>query len=693
MSRFAASATLFVVLPALAQAAAPVPVVPPDPLPKGATARLGSLAFRGPTMHGLTFSPDGKRLLVTQNWELLSWDVDTGKPSKAKSLAPAGRTGGAGVVVVNDRVFAIEMQAEPPGQFKDPVGTVTVLDLASGQELSQIPCDGYVNFATNIYPKTLGSVAASADGRYVALISTANKSVDVYEADTGKKLHSQKIDDTYSGACLISPDNKTLYLLQAKKAVIRYELVSGKALPDLDGTDHLTNMLGVSPDGKLVVTRGSVLQKGADGRVVSVVREDFLTVRDAVANKTVGKLAVGCIPEQFAFAGPDTLIVLGLKYRSPMPPAVTLSRWNLGTLRREWEVSGPSLSYTYQDLTVSPDGRRVAISDRQCSAYVYDAATGKLVVEPSGHAGWVAWVGFLAGGERIATVGQDGVRTWNLKGERKSIASLPELSRGRLHPSQLGEHLVWLSHSEDGKEAELLGWNREKSEIAWRMKADVAEHARVLTNDGKRVVVVASTPKPPLQEVTVYDGPAGKKLHSWSFNPDQIDSGGLGPTALSPDGEVLYVGGKGVAVLDVTTGKEKTRLEVGELRRVEPFSTSPLAVSPDGGRLAVVTDNKNGRGRTLRVYDVKAGKEVAFYDLGEAYQPGVRFSPNGKSVAVWNVWGATVQVCDAESSLTAPRKLECGSYHAWCAAFSPNSASLVVGYQDGTALVWDLTAK
>ena len=29
--------------------AAPVPVAPPDPLPKGATARLGSLAFRGPT--------------------------------------------------------------------------------------------------------------------------------------------------------------------------------------------------------------------------------------------------------------------------------------------------------------------------------------------------------------------------------------------------------------------------------------------------------------------------------------------------------------------------------------------------------------------------------------------------------------------------------------------------------------------
>jgi WD40 repeat protein len=53
-------------------------------------------------------------------------------------------------------------------------------------------------------------------------------------------------------------------------------------------------------------------------------------------------------------------------------------------------------------------------------------------------------------------------------------------------------------------------------------------------------------------------------------------------------------------------------------------------------------------------------------------------------------------VCDAESSATPPRKLDGHSgsnYRAWCAAFSPNGASLAVGYADGTALVWDLSAK
>ena len=44
-------------------------------------------------------------------------------------------------------------------------------------------------------------------------------------------------------------------------------------------------------------------------------------------------------------------------------------------------------------------------------------------------------------------------------------------------------------------------------------------------------------------------------------------------------------------------------------------------------------------------------------------------------------------------SLTAPRKLEASDHRLMCVAFSPNNSNLVAGYEDGTALVWDLTAK
>ena len=357
-------------------------------------------------------------------------------------------------------------------------------------------------------------------------------------------------------------------------------------------------------------------------------------------------------------------------------------------------MPGPDLPYKLSlRLLVAPGGQRFALTDQLNFVYVYDTGTGKKVVEPSGHDAWVSWVSFSPDGERVTTVGRDGVRTWTPTGERKSVVRLPELTRGWIHPTQLGQHLVWMSLKKDGKSSELVGWDLAKGEIGWGMPVDVMEPVQVLSNDGKRVTLVSRNKRPQVLDVTIFDGPTGKKLHAWTFKPDQLKSGGLGPMALSPDGETLYVGGQGIAAFDVKSGKVKSRLEVGEVERVEHDSNTPLALSPDGSRLAIATGNTRGRSQTLRVYDVKTGKALVEHDLGEVYKVALRFSPSGKQVAVWNVWGGAVQVCDAESDATPPRKLVGGNSRPQCAAFSPNGSSLAVGYEDGTALVWDLTAK
>jgi WD40 repeat protein len=629
------------------------------------------------------FTVDGKRLVSILNKQLFSWDANTGRPLETKSLDPANKWGRAAVELVNDRIFTIQREVRRTGQRAKPQATLRVLDSATGRELSTFPCDPDLGFGMRVF--------ISDDGRYAALFSTADKVVGVFETDTGKKLHAQKVEDTYLGRCRFSPDNKTLYLHQRKMAVQRYELGSGKRLPDLDGTRGVSvGTLSASPDGKRVVTCAAAAVKDASGQDVGVTLEESLVIHDLVANKPIGKLQIGAYPV-YDFAGPDALIVLGAKYRAPLTPVFTLSRWNLNTLGREWEVKLPYMPEACQVLALSPDGTRCVVSDRGYIANVYDTATGKLVVEPTGHSTPISWVGFSRDGERVVTAAEDDIRIWALNGERKSVANPPEIDLGDLRRARFGDQLAWVTYSENGKKPVLVGWDTEKGAIGWRIQLD-AVPARVLTHDGKQCLGLSWNGAQRSWDVTVYDGPSGKVRAAWTLDQDLCGGFQSWPRlVVSPNGHTLFAGGKqGIVGLDVATGKVKLRIKTPPMEPDSWGNTNPIAVSPDGTRIAVVVLYPGTTRIGLQVYDIPSGKIVAEHPLEPTGVDWLRFSPNGKSVAAW---GGTVELYDAESSQTDPRKLESGTTPPVCAAFSPNGARLAVGYRDGTALVWDLTKR
>ena len=681
--------------------AAPVPTVPPDatkdrdgnPLPKGATARLGSRPFYGTGLGGLTFSTDGKQLLSLPDAErVLAWNADTGKALPAVSIKWGDESDGEQIVtsaIAGNRAIWITQPINKAGPDRiDPkaVSTAYAFDLADGREVARVRFTGAVKF--DMLPHAVGNVAASADGKYLAVVPEQSRSVEVFDLETGKRLHAQKLAG--DAGVYISPDSKTLYVRERQKPLRRFELVGGKELPAVAAAGGSIDLIAASADGKRLVTRERVKRKDEMGKETDGTE---LTVRDA-ADKTLGKLELGADAMDFGFAGSGSVVVLTAKFRESLPPVYTLSRWNTTTLEREWEVPGPTLPYKFSlRLLVAPDGKRFAFTDRMNFVHAYDAATGKMVVEPSGHDAWVSWLGFSSDGERITTVGQDGVRVWAPTGERKSAAGVPELARGRIDPTLLGEHLVWVAPSENKKSAELVGWDRAKNAIGWRMPVDGDGPQRVLTHDGKRCVGISWNAPKRVWDVTLYDGPKGTKLQAWTY--DKIQNGGGAwwwPMVLSADGNLLFIaGGDGIVGLDASTGAEKLRIDAGKFGADHGPAAFPMAVSGDGKRIAVVA--AGGRGHFLRVFEIKTGKELAAHSLGDVYHSALRFSPNGKQVAVWNVWSTAVQVCDAESGTTAIRKLDGVSARPTCVAFSPNGASLAVGYRNGTALVWDLSAK
>jgi WD40 repeat protein len=316
------------------------------------------------------------------------------------------------------------------------------------------------------------------------------------------------------------------------------------------------------------------------------------------------------------------------------------------------------------------------------------------VTQPTGHSAAVAWVGFTPDGEHVLTAARDGLRTWRPNGELKNVTAPPEFGRGELEPARLGEQLVWVGYSETGRKAELVGWDRAKGEIGWRVALDGAPPGRVLSSDGKLCVAFDWNHAGNTYDVTVYDGPTGKVLHSWPLpRALGVRRGTWPPMALSPAGDKLFIAADEISGFDLATGKRTLRIDFGRFHADTTPAPSRMAVSADGTRFAVIACYAQTQTKGLLVFDARSGKKLVEQPLGRLAHPALRFSPNGKRIAVWNALSPTVLLCDAESSQVDPRKLEGGTRRATAAAFNPNGTRLVVGYQDGTALVWDVSTK
>jgi WD40 repeat protein len=156
------------------------------------------------------------------------------------------------------------------------------------------------------------------------------------------------------------------------------------------------------------------------------------------------------------------------------------------------------------------------------------------------------------------------------------------------------------------------------------------------------------------------------------------------PIALSGDGSTVFVAGSKLVALDATTGRKKERIDSGTLDAALA-SEGSLAASSEGALLAVADSS------SLRVVDLKSGKHLMTRE-GYFLHRQMKFSPDGKRLAVWSPSQQQFTLYDMQSA-AKPLVLDGGLSPPTCCAFNSAGTSLAVGYEDGTSLVWDLTAK
>ena len=189
------------------------------------------------------FSPDGKKILTCGN-ELVAriWDVESGWPLQRlvgheKVAGPRGD-----LTWVHPAIFS------PDGKKVLTAGadkTVRIWDAESGKELHKL--EGHHDHVR--------VVLFTPDGKNV-ISASQDRSIRIWDVDSGKILHSLEgricgYDTFKNDPTVLSPDGKRI-VVRGRDGIPRiWDIESGRELLSLEGA---ANSATFSPDGKKIVT-------------------------------------------------------------------------------------------------------------------------------------------------------------------------------------------------------------------------------------------------------------------------------------------------------------------------------------------------------------------------------------------------------------------------------------------------------
>ena len=175
--------------------------------------------------------------------------------------------------------------------------------------------------------------------------------------------------------------------------------------------------------------------------------------------------------------------------------------------------------------------------------------------------------------------------------------------------------------------------------------------------------------------------PEGAKMRLGKGAADEI--------AYSPDGTKLAVASAlGIWIYDAQTGEEL------DLFPANRYAVGTIAFSLDGSMLASdsfdsTVDYWNVENRTVRLWDVKTGRQIRTF-TGHGYPIScLAFSPDGKKLASGSA-GSDVYLWDVQSGRQLHRLWELGSW-VTSVAFSPDGKTLAAsGSRDKNFYLWDV---
>jgi WD40 repeat protein len=237
---------------------------------------------------------------------------------------------------------------------------------------------------------------------------------------------------------------------------------------------------------------------------------------------------------------------------------------------------------------------------------------------------------------------------------------------GKVLASQGADQVIRLWETTSGKELQAL-------HVPESVNAPFA-----LSPDGK---LIATTN---FMRVRIWEVKTGKELHG-------IDDQNGNNTALvfSPDGKTLAVtsGADEIRLIDVSAGKESSRMKGPQNQGNQGFFHQQLSYSPDGKFLAMqgFRDNKSVVDFIPIGGDSKESRNIELEQQNSAYQ---MFAPDHKTMAMWGN-DQDVHVVDLKNGKDLHKfNMQQGLTSM---AYSADGKYLAVGTGNNELLIWDVT--
>jgi len=282
-------------------------------------------------------------------------------------------------------------------------GTGRLWDAKTGEEVRRwdvtSPRDGR--------PAHLTQIVFSRDNEFIVAASLYGvwRIVIVWNRRTGEEVRVFQ-----EGCAALSPDGKMIACSGrfGGGGVIRlHDFATGKTVREMLGPQDAIRWLIFSPDGKTLLSIGSLAPIPRDDNYIGAMPPEVLRVWDVATGKERRSEFMGlpASPRTVSFS-PDgrTLAAIGRG---------TIALRETATGERRSELTGHTKGLN--EVAFSPDGRTLASASDDGTVRLWDLLSGKEVGRLEGHPRWVLAVAFSWDGRTIVSGGLDKeVHIWDV---------------------------------------------------------------------------------------------------------------------------------------------------------------------------------------------------------------------------------------------------------------------------------------